>query len=294
MKTPKNNSHPEKETVFSAGHGNEDQLSFFGKILGGGKRAAQRGFTFIEIAFVITAFLVLSAIIYTTVGGSAQLDPLKAKSLLQNTRTVAAAVRRAEKYLGSTPMNLKALEDKVVFVNTANNSEKLDNAKDNAVGDWTGPYIEGVEIVRATITGAVTGATAPIGTGTSATVFYTQDLKEITGKDNYGFLYVSQKAAYYFIGDFKASDPLLLNYYRSCNNLGDDATLVLHETKDKPESKCIVIDKAEASAVFAASGEFTEPGAAYNYVNKAYLTRGTSSNEEYVIGYRIGDVKGII
>ena len=300
MKTPKNNSHPEKETVFSAGHGNEDQLSFFGKILGGGKRAAQRGFTFIEIAFVITAFLVLSAIIYTTVGGSGQLDPLKAKSLLQNTKTVAAAVRRASKYLESTPLNLKALVDKNTFLNEANNSRGISDLNGTAIGAWSGPYVEGIVFqatVNSTIIAEATSATSSLLVADS-TVHY-QNLKDITSSEHKGYLYVGSAAAYFFIGDFGLDDPLLINYYNLCNdsNLEDAAAIKgeLFESADKPDKNCIIV-KNGATNPFAntssSKGDLRPFGTNRNRVNSAYISRGkdgASTSSQYMIGYRIVD-----
>ena len=289
MKTPKNNSHPEKETGFSAGHGNADQLSFFGKILGSGKRAAMRGFTFIEIAFVITAFLVLSAIIYTTVGGSAQLDPLKAKSLLQNTRTVAAAVRRAEKYLESTPLNLKALEDEDVFTNASNNSKNKEDLTGTAIGSWTGPFIEGIEIVPSG-TSIVSGVSGTIPTGGSVdSTLYIQKLNDITGnKDHHGFLYVSKKAVYYVIGKFSKDDDLLENYINLCNNTSE-TTFTPFAGAGKPPTKCILLGQASPSEALTGEGDLVSLSDKYNRIESSKITVG-NDDSNYYIGYRITDV----
>ena len=286
MKTPKNNSHPEKETVFSAGHGNEDQLSFCGKILGSGKRAAQRGFTFIEIAFVITAFLVLSAIIYTTVGGSAELEPLKAKSMLQNTRTIAAGVRRVEKYLGTTPMNIRAIQEQTIMNKAYNNSKKLTAFVDTVVGGWTGPYVEGIDVLATISTGAVdvpTGSNAP-----GATLYY-QDLKDIAGAGKKGFLYVGKKDVYYFIGDFASpNDSLLKAYYSICNNTSineDDSVPLVNTAESLTDDKNCIVPNPDNIP-----GEgFADTGTDYLRVKPGYIQGSDAANSaRYVIGYKIG------
>ena len=256
MKKQKNQQYtPASPEGFSDGRGNKTSL--IGKVTNAGKRALQRGFSLIEVVIVLTLLVVVSAVIYTTVGGSSDTDPIRAKSLLQNAKTIAAAVRRTSKYLNSTPMNVKALiNEGEFFAKTTdavayNNSKGLASANESLIGNWSGPYVEGIDVVEHNSIDSSIGS--GIGSGApSASKIQSINLDDIVNGKK-GFLYVGDKYSFYFIGPFNGLDDSLLEQYIALCNHEDAGTITATDTTktiaDIPDKgKCFVPDETKAPA----------------------------------------------